>query len=233
MQLTSSAVPFKGLYRFKYDLNSNSENSFDKSAQVDDFAYRNGFDYKIGYFDKNGEKNGEVVYAKGQMSCPHSKDFEVEKFLSAKGINYKKVTLTKILESAILPKFKMPDNLGEGYQIAMLDIQKFDELYKSQDCGNIKACEEKYQTRATKATHDIIDQDEITAPLLHICSYSVDEDGYIPTAAGKNRASLIFNGTTQEPNECLYFALRQVGLTKMPVAVDEETLAAGKELGIF
>lgn len=231
MQLTSNAVPFGSTYRIKYRLDSHGKNSYDRSAEIDNYAFRNGIDYKVKY---NRNLDGQVTSASGVIKCEDYKDFEVENFLARKGIDFSKRTMcSRCGEERILSKFKMPEDLGEGYQMVMMDIEKFDELYKSQDCGNIRQCKEEYENGKAKLTHNMLKQDEITAPLLHICSYGQDEDSIIATNAGKNRASLLFNPTTRIPNDCLYFAMKDIQMTKMPVVVDDYTLIAGKELGIF
>ena len=99
MQLTSNAVPFGSTYRIKY-----KKNSYDRSAEIENYAFRNGIDYKVKY---NKNLDGQVTSASGVIKCEDYKDFEVENFLSRKGIDYRKRTIcSRCGEERILSKCK-------------------------------------------------------------------------------------------------------------------------------
>ena len=81
--------------------------------------------------------------------------------------------------------------------------------------------------------------DEIPATTLTIHDPSGNEDlrRYV-NRFGADRLNneqifIDFNQKTDDPDHCVYFALRDMGIDKIPVYVDSQSYEAGSILGLF
>lgn len=219
-----SSTPFTSTYKFKYEAN-NGVNSGSNHVKVDEFAFKNNIQYNINYNDVDCSKpNGSEQYATGILKAPDYKDMDVEKFCKLNGIQFEKTPSSPLVsQKAVLSRCVLPQEAGNK-KIAFLDVEKFEDASSLSPFGNVEACEDLYVSQCASQIHDVISSGEdIVVPELYINEPS----------SGRLPASFVFNQTDKEPNQCLYFAMKNIGMTKVPVAVDRHTYEVGCEMGLF
>ncbi|MBQ8635551.1 hypothetical protein IJ425_05310 [bacterium] len=221
MLVNSSSIPFTSTYKFNYEANDGPR-SYNNQSKVDDFAYRNHLTYELNY--NTCECGLCDTIAVGTIIAPDYKDSQVEKFCKANAIPFEKISYVSLIgEDAIINRCVLPEHEEDDKIMVMLDVEKFEDLAASSEFGNIQHCKEMYKQHFSKDAHNmILSGDEIEVPTL-----------YVNAPYGRMSASLIFNQTSDKPNHCLYFAMKNIGMTKVPVAVNQESYEAGMELGLF
>ena len=119
-----------------------------------------------------------------------------------------------------------------------LKADKLEELLKSQD-SNYDHCKYTYENYFKDDTMDMLKSGEkIPAMKIAITENMADDvlDYIDKFGADKlNKDSLIidFLQTVDEPNHCLYFAMKELGMNEMPVCVGYRTYDIGRKLGLF
>lgn len=224
MIVNLSSTPFTSTFKFKYEAN-NGLNSGANQVKVDNFAFKNNMNYETELQDVDCSiPNSSEVYATGTLYAPDCKDMDVETFCKIHGIQFTKIPSSPLIsQRAVLSRCVLPKDCGDK-KMALLDTKKFENAYMTSPFGNIQACEDMYATQYASQIHDVISSgEEITVPELYINGPS---EGRLP-------ASFVFNQTDNEANHCLYFAMKNIGMTKVPVAVDRHTYEVGCELGLF
>ena len=196
--------------------------------------------------DRATRKGMDFKYkAEQTLIVPDSMDCDVETFCANNGIEYKKYTkedLTGIIKEA--PK---------GLETVFVDADKLEELIKSQ-MTNIPECEAIYYdngkyggTNYYNQINEMINNGEkIPATTLMINpdgDHLNFEEGnkklkkFVNSFENhrlyKNQITIKFMNRTNFPDHCVYFALRNLGLDKIPVYVSEQTGEAGRILGLF
>ena len=221
MQVNLSSIPFKSTYKFDYEAN-NGANSYNNQAKIDDFAFSRNLPYSLTYH--NGcDCDCCASLATGTIIAPDYRDMEVEDFCKSNGIPFEKISYATLVgEDAIINRCVLPEQETDK-KIVLLDVKKFDDIVECTDFGNIDYCREMYKEYFSQDAHNmILSGDDIEVPSL-----------YINAPYGRTSASLMFNQTSEKPNQCLYFAMKSIGMPKVPVAVNEDSYQAGCELGLF
>ncbi len=169
---------------------------------------------------------------------PDAYDSQIEAFCIERGINIDKY-LSKDLMSptGIVRRIKTPPI---GYKMAYVNADRLNKLLGDKSDNNFEHCEKDYKKYFKKETDNIIrSADPIPAPTLYINSH-VNKDqtlSYIKKYGLKDldEKFLIINlaQRTYKPEHCLYFAMRDAGVTQIPVYVDDYTYEMGRALKIM
>ena len=230
-----SQVSFAGTYKVNnqnpdsfskfqtYALNKELEDGV-KASLKDKIIPRGSF----GSFDYKAEQT---------LIVPDYMDCDVETFCANNGISYKKYDTQDLLNpKSITSRIAYAP---KGYRKVNIDVEKLEELAKNQN-SNLDHCRSDYD----KYYFDSVDTmlrngDKIPTTTLTIQNPSGNEDlrRYVDRF-GANRLNdeqifIDFNQKTDDPDHCVYFALRNVGIDKIPVYVDSQSYEAGSILGLF
>lgn len=181
---------------------------------------------------------GNNYSAKTTLIVPDEIDNEIETFCKNKGISF-----TKLKTEELLNPRTITDRIAEapkGYQIAYVDSEKLENLIGNQ-ISNINHCEEDFDKYfENKVNTMFLNGKDIPATTLKIIPLYGDNtnleeyvENYGANRLNMNQINIDFTQQTDSPDHCTYFALKAMHLNKIPVYVDDETLEAGKILGIL
>ena len=183
---------------------------------------------RFGSFDYKAEQT---------LIVPDEMDSDVETFCANNGIKYVKYETKDLLDpETIGDRIKYPP---EGYRKVKVDTKKLEELIQKQS-SNIDHCKSDYDKYYKDDVDNMLkDGSKISTTTLIIspASGSMSCKPYIDAHGEKklhdNQIMINFNQETDDPDHCVYFALKDMGLDKIPVYVDKQTFNAGSELGLF
>ena len=228
-----NTVSFGSTYKI-----SDKTANFEKNKDVCEFCERNELEWcsktegKGGYFDVPDFRTNMTIIA------PDAKDNMIEAYLANKGIKFKKLDTQELMKkSKILSRI---EDAPKGKKLVEIDVKKLEELLPKQDT-NIKYCESNYNDYYKDSVNSMLRSgDKITATTLYIAptGESVDDTINYVKNFGADRlntdqVSLYFEQKTDDPDHCVFFGLRDAGLDKVPVYVDNGTHKLGKALGLF
>ncbi|MBR1617800.1 hypothetical protein IJ670_06575 [bacterium] len=187
---------------------------------------------------KGGRKRSAYEYfAEQTLIVPDYMDDSVENFCYQNGIHYKKISNNELFNKKEL--LQRVDAPKEGYRKANVDSKKLMEL-ASRQLNNFSHCKHDYDMYYAQSVDTMIKSGEkIPATTLHIASYSDNQDlrRYVNNFGVENlneeQVMLDFVQQTDNPDHCVFFALQDLGMDKIPVYVDEKSYEAGKILGLF
>ena len=172
------------------------------------------------------------------MVVPDEMDNEIERYCSYMGIEFSKLNSEDLLnQNAIARRIAQPQR---GMIKIRVNAEKLEELIKEQ-YSNVQHCEKDYYNYFNDNVDYMLKSGaEIPATTLSIRPVSSSNDDlikYINRFGVENLNSeqifVDFNQETDNPDHCVYFALRDLGFENVPVYVDSETLQLGEKLGIF
>ena len=212
----------------KYALNKEYKDGV--KTYLKDRATRKGMDFKY--------------KAEQTLIVPDSMDLGVEMYCANRGIKYKKITAEDLLQlESIKSRIR---KAPAGYKKVYVDADKLEELSANQS-SNLDHCREVYDEHFSDEVDTMIKSgDKITATTLFINP----EEGYFSFGEGnkrlkkyvetfgierlnKEQIGLFFCQRTNQPDHCTYFALKDLGMDKIPVYVDKQGYEAGRILGLF
>ena len=236
-----STVSFKGTFK----VNNQDPVSFSKFQKFAHQTYaeskesENGV--KIGFKDKFVSKDGFENFdykAEQTLIVPDSMDTDVETFCANNGISYKKYETLDLLNPE-----KITSRIAEapkGYTKVNVDVEKLKRLAENQD-SNIKHCRSDYDKYFSDKVDTMLRCGEvIPVTTLMIYDHNADNESlkrYVHRFGvnnlNKNQVFVDFNQRTDNPDHCVYFALKDMGMKKIPVYVDDKSYQAGTILGLF
>ena len=225
-----SKIQFGSTYKI-----SSKNNGFEKLWKVQNFMSKEKInDVQISVNNsKNSPSTTCTIFAQDNF------DNQIEAFFANNGIIYKKLPTKALLEPRAITEriAQAPKNKT----IAFVNASKLRQLQKNQQ-SNISHCENDYNVYYKENTNKMLKSgDPITATSMTITSNTSDGvqdlikyiSKYGANNLNKNQISINFNQTTDMPDHCIYFALRDVGMKNIPVYVDSSTYSIGKALEIF
>lgn len=235
-----STVSFKSTYK----VNNQNPDAFSKFQKLAHQTYAQnkelGTGVKIGLKDKFVPSRGYGkfnYYAIQTLIVPDSMDSDIETFCANNGISYRKYETPDLLNpQSVISRI---DYAPDGYRKVHVDAKKLEELAKKQD-SNLEHCRSDYD----KYYSDKVDTmlrcgDKIPATTLVIQNHSGNEDlrRYINRFGvnnlNENQLFIDFNQKTNNPDHCVYFAFKDMGINKIPIYVDNQSFEAGHILGLF
>lgn len=172
------------------------------------------------------------------LVVPEYMDSEVEAYCKNRGIEFKKLTSYKLMDLDSIEKRikKAPNDMVK----TTVDVEKLEKLLINQD-SNLEHCERDFNNFYTKKVDLMLKSgDKFPTTTLHIVpNFSSIEDTleYIEKFGKENlnddMISILFSQQTNEPDNCVYFALKDLGMDKIPVYVNKDSYAIGNALGLF
>ena len=237
-----SPVSFTGTYKVD-SRNFDSFNSFQKYAHNKEFKTGVSVTYK----SKKAEDHesfksrsiNEII-----LTVPDEMDKDVERYCKRYGINFIKNN-SQALASAEQIVSRIAD-APKGYKKVDVDVEKLENIAKRQ-VSNLSGIEYDYNNYYPDSLDDKINgQDEIKATTLFIepsfMHLNNDEKGinhlrkYVEVFGinGLNDKQIGMSfGRTDDYAQYTYFVLRNMGMKKIPVYVDDKTYKSGKILKLF
>lgn len=231
----TSQVSFTGTYKVNnqdpasfakfqnYALNKELEPNV-KTSLKDEIIKRGNF----GSFDYKAEQT---------LIVPDYLDIDVETFCANNGISYKKYDTRNLLNPMLITS--RIDYAPKGYKKVSVDVEKLEELIKNQN-SNLAHCQNVYDKYYSDSVDTMLrNGDSIPATTLIIRNSSGNEDlrEYVDRFGAENlnnnQIFVTFNQKTDDPDHCTYFALKDMGMNKIPVYVDSQSYEAGVILGLF
>ena len=170
------------------------------------------------------------------LIIPDAMDNSVESFCARNGIKFKKFETSDLLDPATI-KSRVQDAPQDFVKVEV-DVDKLSKLMKTQD-GNIEHCRKDYEDYfKNHIDFTIRSGEKFPATTLFISTSNTNAlvnyiDRYGADNLNNNQVSLDFSGRTLGQDQCVYFALKNLGLKKVPVYVDAQTYLIGNKLGLF
>ena len=132
------------------------------------------------------------------------------------------------------------EDAPKGMQLVKVDAEKLEKLISNQDT-NIRYCEENYNDYYQDGVDMMFKTgDKFPATTLQINPMggsTEDAVEYIKRfgadSLNEDQMSFMFNQRTDDPDHCVFFGMKNLGMDKVPVYVDKDTHAIGKALGLF
>lgn len=216
-------------------------NKPEKIADLQEFCEANKFDYVSSTTTTNKKKAGVFVPIQRERTAvvvPDHKDSIIEAYLANKGIQYSKLETKDLLsEDRVLSRIaRAPEDMKR----VLVNPKKFEEFASTQD-NNLDHCEEVYNNYYKKDVDLMLKSgDKIPATTLYIQPLAGDIDDILeytenfgPDRLNTNQVSFTFNQLTDSPDHCSYFGMKEIGMDKIPVYVDEDSYKIGKALELF
>ena len=171
-------------------------------------------------------KSGTDYRAQQTLIVPDYMDLSVEMYCMCKNIKYKKYYTQDLLNPKKIKSRIM--EAPEGFRKVNVDVEKLEELAKNQN-SNLDHCRSDYNKHYSDGVDTMIKSgDEFPATTLHINSGSDNEDlrRYVKKFGVKNlndgQIFIDFDQRTNNPDHCVYFALKDMGMEKVHVYVDNK-----------
>lgn len=210
--------------------------SHDKSSQLNgylkmtDYCEKNNVNYvhEEGFI-RNSSREVPRFWQSISVTVPDEQNATIEDFCNMHNIKFNKIDTENILEpEAILSRIKEPPE-NSNMQKIHINAEKLEKLLENHE-NNFEHCKSDYKKYFHNKTDYMLKSGKpINAPCLNITPESGLEDtiDYINkyNSANLNDNMLfidLFQKTTS-PEHCLYFALRDLGMNKIPVYVNEDT----------
>lgn len=216
----------------------------------DSLRQRQGYNDFVEFCDKHQFQYAEDIDTKitqpdGKLTCatqatlivPDRFDRMIDAFLISKGIDFKRyITHSLMQPKTINNRVKpAPQNMLTAY----INVKKLEELLKAQN-NNFGHCKSDYNKYYRDRLDFMIKSgDEIPASTLYITPWNGTKDAldymekYGSENLNKNSISFDLNQTTDSPDHCMYFAMKDAGMTAVPVYVDKDTYQLGLAMNLF
>ena len=187
--------------------------------------------------------DGQEVTSTATIVSPDEYDNRIEAFCKYAGIKFTKLNQDELLDpNNIIKRTVKPERTNDSIKIVLADVEKLDKLVQKQTVGNYSHVEKDYNRYfKNDADFNLKSGEDIVAPTL---VFNPNMAGGIRGAIeyvekfgadSLNDDSLFvdFVQMTNEPDHCMYFAMKNIGMKKIPVCVDERTRELGEKMGLF
>lgn len=176
---------------------------------------------------------------KGVLVAPNERDKAIESYCQQRGIKYTKFENKDYKNFEDIRKRIAPPK--KGFIEVDIDSEKLQKLI-SQSNSNFEHCENTYNSYYKNEADKIIQSNaEIPASTLYLTSLIGSDNNdlieYANTFGAQNVSSehvrLDLTQKTDDPDHCMYFAMKELGMKKIPVYVNQESLALCEKLGLL
>ena len=218
---------------------STMPNGYDKFWDFQKFALNKEMQTgtQVRFNDKYDSKTKQYS-ASYTMVVPDSMDDEIETFCANRGIQFKKLNTQEIMQKgAVLLRIS---DAPKGMRKVKIDAVKLFELAKNQQ-NNFNYCEKDYYNYYMDNVDFMLKSGEeipATTLLIHPSGSSIDDtldyiNIYGADGLNDNQLFVDFNQRTDNPDHCVFFALKNLGIKEVPMYVDNDTYKLANALGIL
>lgn len=248
-----SPITFGSTY--KINLNRSQMRDFDgQKYNLLDFCDKKDIKYTSEYKYKNGKAEiifNERNFPKKQRQlqrvmsgiehtifAPDCFDSRIENICNYYNIKFEKLNTDEITSPKAIAKRILP--APEGYTLAYLDIKALDELLKDQYDNNFSHCENDHIVFYGEKTEEIMKSgDKFAAPTLYITYSGANQtlkeyvDKYGVNNLNPGSVSFWLSQRTDNPDHCMFFEMKYLPLSEIPVYLNKESFDNAKALGLI
>ena len=219
-----------------YKVNNKNKEGFE---QFQKFAYEQ--EYEDGtstlFKDSVGLEYPYNYEAEQTLIVPDYNDSFVESYCAFHNIKFKKYKTDELMDSKAV-KSRVQE-APKGFRKVNLNVKKLENLIGNQR-SNIDYCENDYRGYYRKEIDTILKSGEdFPATTLYVSPTNGDKEElktYV-NAFGLNlnsgQVEFDFSQKTDIPDHCIFFALRDLGMEKIPMYVNHSSYVTGKILKLF
>lgn len=183
----------------------------------------------------------DILYGDKLISAtivsPDNADKDIETMCARLGIDFKKYATEQLINPNAIMRHIIRPPIGK--RVVKIDADEFEKLAAFQENNNIIHCENDYIRYYSPRTNFMLKSgNEIPATSVYINPVS-GKDSMIEYIEhfGKDKInpSSIFIGfeqKTNDPDHCMYFAMKDAGMKEIPVYMDQDSYELANALGI-
>ncbi|MBR5305115.1 MAG: hypothetical protein IKU37_09845 [Candidatus Gastranaerophilales bacterium] len=184
------------------------------------------------------DPNESLFSAKLTLVAPDSRDNKIEDYCARRGISYSKHKTEDLMQPEAIRQRIAPAE--EGYQKVEINVDELEKLLQKFDF-NFEHCESEYNKYYKNDTEMMLRKaSDVPASTLWIIPMHSDIEGlikYIESYGAENlndgQINIQLSKKTDDPDHCMYFAMKKLGMKKIPVYVNQESLALCEKLGLL
>ena len=156
------------------------------------------------------------------LIVPDDLDKQIESFCATNGIKFEKLYTHDLMDSRkIVSRIK---EAPRGYKKVEIDSSKLEEFIKTEQSNIHSLKNEYYSNFYTAANIDLLEGSDFPTTVLRIT----------PAEPYSGQPRIVDFVETGDDTDCYtYFALKDTGLNKIPMYVDNITYVIGNQLGLF
>lgn len=215
-----------------------SKNPIEKFSKFQALAQEEKESYGAKYFMQTIPVAPRSWYAKMTLVAPDDRDNKIEAYCAARGISYSKYETKDLMQSEAIRQRIAPAE--EGYQKVEINVDKLEKLLQKFDF-NFKHCESEYNRYYKDATEMMLRKaSDVPVSTLWIIPMNSGIEGlikYIESYGAENlndgQISIQLSQKTDDPDQCIYFALKEMGMKKIPVYIPNEFYEVYEKLGLL
>ena len=224
-----SSVSFGSTYKINQPFATTSSKQIDKTYDLLDKC------------EQRRIRTSETVKADSlavTVVSPDCLDSYVETLCANRGIQFNKITNDELMnKEAIISRVqKAPENMVK----TTIDTEKFEKLVSRHSESNIRYCEKEYGRYFEDKTDFMLKKgSKFPTTTLFITSSMSNEaakdyaDAYGADNFNPNSLQFNFTQRTNDPDHCIYFALKDAGIKNVPVYMTQESYELAETLGIL
>lgn len=182
----------------------------------------------------------DYAVSKYTIAAPDSFDNDIETIMANRGIKFEKIATDDVTAPlSILNRLASPQ---KGYYLAAIDSKKLEQLVQKQD-SNFDHCKNDYENYFRENTDFLIKSDEEITPQTISIKYLADDSTpeslkrFVDRFGVKNLnegSIAIYQAQRGDRTDVnLYYALKKLGFSKVPVYLDKESYENAKTLGLL
>ena len=169
---------------------------------------------------------------------PDCLDSYIETLCANRGIEFKKITNDELMDKdMILSRVqKAPEKMIK----AKINAKKFEKLVSQHPESNIKYCQKEYDRYFEDATNFMLKKgSKFPATTMYITTSMDKEDAILYKQMNgvenfnKNSIQFNFAQRTNDPDHCVYFAMKEAGIKNIPVYMSQDTYDLAKAFEII
>ncbi len=173
---------------------------------------------------------------------PDNYNGAVEQFCKRNGIPYKKMDTDVLMkEKEINSRILVTEGNKKTPIVAKINSEKLDKLLETQKIGNIKHNESDYEEYFKDDVNFLIKNGEpirtttflITSNMAGNTNDVLEYLDRFGDNLNEDSLFLDFISQTDEPDQCVYFGLKDAGMKEIPVYMDKDTYLISKKLGLL
>ncbi len=222
---------------------SNRHNTYDAFSKFQEYALtkecENVDSVQARLKDSMDSRYPYEYTAQYTLIAPDEMDSSIERFCSYNGIEFSRLSNEALLDpAAIVKRISLPE---KGQIRTRINAEKLEELIQNQST-NFDHCKRDYENYYKENVDFMLKSGErFPTTTLHINStLGANNDAllnyierYGAQKLNPEQIRIDFCQHTDEPDHCVYFALRDLGMKNVPVYVDSDTFQVGSALGLF
>lgn len=184
------------------------------------------------------DKKRLLFSTKGTLVAPDNRDSSIESYCAIHGIQYTKHETKDLMNpESIKSRIAEPP---KGMKLVEINSKKLEELSRRQD-SNLLHCNIDYDNYFKNKLETILKKgDNISVSTLYLTPNGSSDEDFIkyveswgPDLLNSNQLFICLAQNTDEPDQCMYFALKELGMNKIPVYVNEQTHVLCEKLGLL